>query len=257
MKPLQGKRILITRDASQAGSLKDMLGKEGADVICIPTISIADPPDWDLFDQVANGPESYDWIVFSSVNAVKQTQSRLAYLQVEYLKENFPKIAVIGSQTALLVESVGWKVSLIPDRFQAEDLGDKLVAEGITGKRIWIPRALAARNVLIEKLESAGATVTVTPVYQNKVPYENRERLRKALADNNIDWVTFTSSSTVVNFFEILGQNSTEIPLPKLASIGSITTRTLESYSLKPEFTANPQNLEGLCQGLINSEPGD
>ncbi len=257
MKPLQGKRILITRDASQTGSLKDMLREEGADVICVPTISITDPPDWDLFDQTTEEINEYDWIVFSSVNAVKQTQKRLVHLQVDYSREKFPRIAAIGSQTEYLIESIGWKVSLVPDRFQAEDLGDKLAAEGISGKKIWIPRALAARNVLIEKLEREGATVKVTPVYQNNVPYENRDKLRKTLTEDNIDWITFTSSSTVVNFFKILHRPSAEITLPKLASIGSITSRTMEEYSIKPEFTANPQNLEGLCQGLINCESGD
>jgi uroporphyrinogen III methyltransferase / synthase len=253
-KPLLGKSILITRDASQAGGLKQKLEEQGAGVISIPTISIEDPPDWSPFDEAAARLKHFDWVVFGSVNAVLQTSSRMKTLGVELPSSVLPKIAAVGDQTAICLRDQGWQVELVPDRFQAEDLGECLIADGVKGKSIWLPRALVARSVLIDHLSRAGAEIVMTPVYQNAVPMDNRGKLRNILQQNSLDWITFTSSSTVSNFFKILGQDSSSFKLPNLASIGSITSKTLNSYSLQPVFTADPQNLEGLCRGIVDWE---
>ncbi len=254
MKPLKGKTVLITRDASQAGSLKQQLEEKGANVITVPTISIKDPPDWQSFDQAASELENFDWIVFSSINAVVQTEKRLRHNKISIESLKLPRIAAAGDQTARSLQDIGWKVELVPNRFQADDLGTRLVDEGVGGKRIWLPRALKARKVLIDILVRAGAEVLMTPVYQNVVPLENRERLRAALRQDQPDWITFTSSSTVDNFFKILDWDPSNLKLPKLASIGMITTETMDKYAIKPAFTADPQNLEGLCNGIVQWE---
>ena len=219
---LTNKKIIITRDAAQTGSLKDQLTKLGAEVFCVPTIRIIDPDDWTPFDRAATQIDQFDWLIFTSPNAVKFCEKRLEKLGID-LKE-FPqlKIAVVGMQTSRVVESFGSTVRLLPNKFQAEDLSEKLIAEGVKGKNIWLPRALAARNVMIETLVKAGAHVMMTPVYQNQVPLDNKDLI-----------------------VDTLNQHS------KLASIGSITTKTLRNLSLVPSFSANPQNIEGLCQGII------
>jgi len=252
MNLLQGKKILITRNATQAGSLKEQLIQLGAEVICIPTIQIVDPSSWQLFDQAAKKGFEFDWVVFTSVNAVLQTKKRLTELSLDLNSKL--KIAAIGDQTAKTIGDLGWKVDLVPDKYQAEDLGEKLIESGVKNKKIWLPRALIARNILVEKLEQVGAGVALTPVYENNIPFENRERLLSTLAKKEIDWITFTSASTVTHFFKIAGAELLGKPLPMLASIGEITTKTLEKFSYQPVFTANPQNLAGLCQGIVNWE---
>ena len=254
MKQLHGITILITRDAAQAGSLKEQLEEKGATVVCVPTISIGDPPDWIPFDRASEELERFDWIIFSSVNAVIQTIKRLRHNQIEWKDLDLPATAAVGDQTAQSLKENGWEVTLIPDRFQAEDLGSSMIARGVEGKKVWLPRALKARNILVELLEKAGAEVLVTPVYQNSVPLENREKLHSVLKNSLPDWITFTSSSTVDNFFKILGENIAGLKLPKIASIGRVTSETLQKYSLQPVFTADPQNLEGLCGGIIRWE---
>ncbi len=109
-------------------------------------------------------------------------------------------------------------------------------------------------NKASEKLENAGAIVSMTPVYQNQIPFENKELIFDVLNRQTIDWITFTSSSTATNFFKIIGKTLTQRELPKIASIGSITTKTLNQLQLSPAFSADPQNIEGLCQGIVNWE---
>lgn len=254
MADLKGKRILITRDSAQAGSLNEKLAGFGADVICVPTIDITDPPDWSSFDQAASRLLDFDWIVFSSVNAVFRTANRLSELGYRLTSNPDIRKAAIGNQTAQSAEKEGWEIDIVPDRFQAEDLLAALLKTDPGGKRIWVPRALEARPLLVEELSKAGAIVTETPVYQNRIPIENRTRLKRVLIEDCIDWVTFTSSSTVTNFFKILGEIPIQNKLPKLASIGRVTTTTIASHGLEPAFTADPQNLEGLCQGILEVE---
>jgi len=254
MTSLQGRKILITRDASQAGSLKEKLADLGGDVICVPTIAITEPPDWAPFDKASTRLPEFDWVVFSSVNAVSRTADRLSHLRIASDVLNSSRLAAVGNQTAVAAAAYGWQIEVVPDRFQAEDLLERLLKTDVSGKNIWIPRALEARPFLVDELRRARAEVLETPVYQNTIPYENRVRLRDVLLNGKIDWITFTSSSTVTNFLKILGDHVSLKQLPRLASIGRITTQTLEKYGLIPDFTADPQNLDGICQGLLDSE---
>ncbi|NQU64930.1 MAG: uroporphyrinogen-III synthase [SAR324 cluster bacterium] len=254
MNSLQGKKILITRDIAQTSGLKEKLAAQGAEIICVATIAISDPPDWSPFDKAAKTASEFDWIVFTSINAVKQTANRLSKLSIESDRLKAIKKAAVGDKTAEAVIEAGWQIDLVPEHFQAEGLLEALLKSDVKGKQIWMPRALKARNFLIDELQKAGAVVTESPVYQNTIPYENRGQLQQVLLHEKLDWITFTSSSTVSNFLEIVGKECLPNPLPKLASIGHITTKTLEQQGLIPSFTAEPQNLEGLCQGILEWE---
>ena len=112
MSILKGKRVLITRDATQAGSLKSKLELHSATVVNIPTIRITDPPDWQPFDTAAGLKDQFDWIIFSSVNAVTQTKTRLTQLGLDLSKTKHVKIAAVGDQTAAEIEFSGWKTDL-------------------------------------------------------------------------------------------------------------------------------------------------
>lgn len=244
-------KVLITRDTEQTGSLKSKLVDAGISVVCIPTISIEDPRSWTLFDQSANQIDLYQWLIFTSSNAVRQTAKRLKFHGISIKKDSRIKICAVGDQTAKGIEESGWSVEIVPQQFQAEGLLAEILKKGVKDTRIWFPRAEKARVFLIPELKEAGAKVDLTPVYQNRIPLENRDQLLKTFRTEWIDWITFTSSSTVTNFFEILGTTTT-FGLPKVASIGKKTTETLRGFDLEPVFTANPQNLEGLSQGIID-----
>ncbi|MBT4285734.1 MAG: uroporphyrinogen-III synthase [Deltaproteobacteria bacterium] len=251
MKKLDRQTILITRDSNQAGDFKNQLIELGATVICVPTIKLVDPDSWRSFDKNARQLSNINWIVFSSINAVHQTDLRLKKLGIDLNDYPGIQIAAVGNQTAETIRQKGWKVSLIPDKYQAEDLSQVMVTQVKPNQNIWLPRALVARDVLTPVLEQVGANVSISPVYQNIAPLENRLLLLDAFCSNHLNWITFTSSSTVSNLFQILSEDAKQLTWPKIASIGSITTDTILKYQLTPCFTAVPQNIEGLIQGIL------
>ncbi len=172
-------KVLITRDASQAGGLQAKLENIGAKVACVPTISIQDPDDWSLFDHATKDLLLYDWVLFTSANAVKQSQKRLSELKIDL--NSFPnlKFGAVGKQTAELILEAGWNVDIVPQKYQAEGLLEELIQRKVSGKKFWFPRALHARKYLIPELITLGADVTLTPVYQNKIPLENAPLLQE------------------------------------------------------------------------------
>ena len=249
---LRGQQILVTRDASQSGSLKESLEALGAKVVVIPTIQICDPPSLRAFDQAATKLASFQWLLFTSINAVTKTKARLDKLGINLLDFDHIKIASVGNKTEAEVLAQGWPSHLTPEsHYQQEGLLKALIKENVNQSRIWFPRAAKARNFLVDEVTRAGAQVELTPVYDNQMPMEQAPKLKKALLGKTLDWVTFTSSSTFENFITMIGEDFPKEALPKLASIGVTTTKCMQHNSLPPHFTADPQNLDGLIQGLI------
>ena len=257
MKPLRGKKILVTRDLHQAAIFESRLSDLGAEVVCIPTIKIADPPDWKTFDSAAAQLSDFDWVLLSSSNAVHQFIKRLEILDFKFSGFNSPKIGVVGNQTAAVAESYGLRVDLIPDLYQAEGLVSDLLEIGIEGQKILIPRAVSGRDFVLNELTKAGANVRIVPVYQNIVPFENRSLLKETIAKGELDWITFTSSSTAKNFCYLLDDSIHQVVMPKIASIGNITSKTLRNNGLTPHVTASPQNIDGIIKAIMEWESDD
>lgn len=251
---MSGIKILVTRDLHQAAGIRNRLNELGAEVVCVPTIQIVDPPEWEIFDTAATCLNEYAWLVFTSTNAVRQSMKRLKTLDVDLKAASRVKLAAVGSQTAMVLESFGMVVELIPDQYQAEALVEDLLEIGVQDQRILIPRAVEGREHLVSQLEDAGAVVDIAPVYQNIIPTENKPRLEHLIKTQTIDWITFTSSSTAANFLKLLGDSVDAVSMPKIASIGAITTQTLENCGLTPHVTAQPQNVDGIIKSIVKWE---
>lgn len=249
-KPLFGKKIIITRTRESASKLVEKLEKLGADCYEIPTIKIEPIKDEKVF-QTLNKIYQYDWIVFTSENGVK--------LFFKYLWEGGKdlrilgkaKIAVIGKSTQRALEDFGIRPDLVPEKdYTQEGLVSAFSKLNIREKIILIPRAKEARDVLPEKLREYGAKVEVLPIYETKICEESKEELKKVL-EEGIDIITFTSSSTVKNFFKLLEEN--QKPLLKnvlFASIGPITSATLREFGFEPHIEAKEYTIEGLIEAI-------
>jgi uroporphyrinogen III methyltransferase/synthase len=252
---LFGQTIVVTRTRQQASELTDRLANLGANVIEAPTIELTPPSDWGAVDEALRSITKFDWVVFTSQNGVIAVRQRLDFLGLDARAFGSVKVAVIGDATALAVrELLFLKVDLCPESFVAEALADALMAKGVVaGGRFLLLRTDIARPLLRERLKSAGATeVRDVPVYETRRAESLPSELTEALNAGEVNWVTFTSSSTASNFVALLGPNhAQQLAGVKIASIGPITTATLKELGLTPTVQAESFNVDGLVDAIL------
>ncbi|MEM7008364.1 MAG: uroporphyrinogen-III C-methyltransferase [Thermodesulfobacteriota bacterium] len=236
-KPLFGKNIVVTRPLEQSDELINELSSQGANVIHFPTIEIAPPRSYKSLDRAIKTISDYDWIIFTSVNGVKSFFNRLRELNKDIRSLHKAKIAAIGSATCEEINQLGLNVDIIPDEFKAEGLISKLNKKNLKNSRVLIPRAKVARDVLPENLKSLGAKVDVVTAYiTKKPPAKGLKQINRLLSDNKIDLISFTSSSTAKNFFELIPNFKQTPSKPLIASIGPITAKTVKEYGYKSQI---------------------
>lgn len=210
-RPLFGRRVVVTRPRRQAAEFVDLLEDAGAEVIPCPAIEIVPPPSWEPLDAAIGRVEQYDWIVLTSVNGVEMLFERLRACRRDVRSLHAAKIAAVGPRTAQALEERGVLVDVMPREFRAEAVAEAMGAAGVAGKRVLLPRAAGAREVLPEMLCRMGATVEEIATYQSVRAGGDRGEVRELLAAGAIDLVTFTSSSTVRNFLDLLGADAARL----------------------------------------------
>ncbi|MGH7929707.1 MAG: uroporphyrinogen-III synthase, partial [Candidatus Binatia bacterium] len=203
--PLCGKRIVITRARSQAAGLVRALEELGGEAIEFPTIEIEPAADPRPLDEAIQNINRYDWLIFTSANGVDIFFDRMAHFNGNAHPLGGIQCAAIGPETAKRLEAAGVKNCVVPATFKAEGILDMLRPEDMTSKRVLIPRAAKAREVLPETLRHWGAKVNVVETYRTAVPKTDPHKLKEKLRRRAIDMVTFTSSSTVTNFAALFG----------------------------------------------------
>ncbi|HLJ49635.1 MAG TPA: uroporphyrinogen-III C-methyltransferase [Bryobacteraceae bacterium] len=245
--PLFGQRIVVTRARDQAPELTDKFRALGADVIEIPVIEIQPPADPGPLDRALAHLSDYDWIIFTSVNGVRHFLQRLDASPSD-LRGLRARICAIGPATRRAIEALHLKVDLMPKEYVAESLVAALKPHHLAGKRILIPRAAVARDVIPVELTARGASVDVVEAYRNVVPANATARLAQL---STADWITFTSSSTVSNFVDLAAPPGTA----RIASIGPVTSETARSRGLHVDAEAQPYTIDGLVQAILNAGP--
>ena len=246
---LAGRKIVVTRSRNQAAQLTNLLKAEGVIVYEIPAIEIILLNDG--IQTLRNELErikDYSWILITSVNSAIILDQILRDSGRDWKWLQVVKIGCIGKATASKVTELGGTVSLVPSRYQAESMADELTKASLSGKQILLPRAAGSRPVLPEQLRQSGAIVKEIHIYKAEVAEGNRQALINLLDGNQIDFITFTSSSTVRNFADLAGELSWQkIPV---ASIGPITSQTLREFGVEPAVEAEEFTIEGLVRSL-------
>jgi uroporphyrinogen III methyltransferase/synthase len=241
--PLFGQKIVVTRAAEQAGAFAARLHELGAHVIEWPTIAIEPAADYAPLDQAIAHLESYDWLIFTSVNGVRFFFDRLDRSPRD-LRSLRARLCAIGPATRHALEQLHLKVDLTPAQYVAESLLEALAGSEIAGKRFLLPRAAVARDVIPNQLREQGAHVDVVEAYRTVMPDHARDPLPATP-----DWITFTSSSTVRNFIEAQGAGA--LAGVRIASIGPITTQTIREFGLEVAAEARPYTVDGLLSALL------
>jgi uroporphyrinogen III methyltransferase/synthase len=264
-KPLFGRRVVITRAREQASEFACALRELGAEPIEFPTIEIRPPDSWAELDAVLDRLPAYDWMVFTSVNGVRFFVERLRARGRDVRAIGPARICAIGPATAAAIEGLGLRVDVVPGEYRAEAVVEALDgavgAEGLRGRRVLLPRAAEARDVLPKELARRGATVDVVPAYRTVMPAERADEVRALLAEGRVDAIAFTSSSTVRNFVEMVGRDAAPGLLARatVAAIGPITAETATRFGLRvdlvPEAYTIPALTEALLARLTGSPP--
>jgi uroporphyrinogen-III synthase len=245
---LTGRRILITRTRQQASELAARLEAEGAETILIPTIEITPPVSFDGMDAALASLQSFDWVIFTSANAVHAFGARAKALGIALEPR---RIAVIGPATARAVQEIGLTPELLPPQFVAESLADSLRPFAADASMLLV-RAEEARDVLPDALITAGARLTIAHAYRNVVPPDSGAALRAIFTERCPDAITFTSSSTATNLFALLDASTLKLSHAMVrASIGPITSRTLRELGHPATIEAGEPTVEALCNALV------
>jgi uroporphyrinogen III methyltransferase/synthase len=252
-KPLFGKGVVITRPQRQADDLARLLADQGASPLSFPTISIEPPSDWSELDRAIGQLESYQWLIFTSANGVHFFFERLREKGRDVRNLKGIKICCIGPATARQIEARGIRVDLVPDEFIAEGILKSFASMNLSGQRVLIPRACSARDILPETLKKQGAEVDVVTAYQTVNSGRKKEELAGWINAGEVDVITFTSSSTVTNFVEIMGADYALPPNIKIACIGPVTAATAKKAGFHINISQEEYTMEGLVQSLINN----
>jgi len=252
--PLFGKTVLVTRTRKQASRLVEKLAELGAKVIEAATIAIEPPEDQSAVDSVLKEIRSFDWLVLTSPNGVAALVERLEHLGMDGRDLEGLKIATVGPATRDALGAKFLKADLMPQEHTTEALGRALAAGAVSGKRVLLARADIATSELAESLTRAGARVVEVAIYRTVRPASLPQAALEALKAGQVDWITFTSSSTVKNFLALAG--GADLSGVKLAAIGPVTARTLQAHDLKATVTAKPHTIDALVEALVAFEAG-
>ena len=255
-RPLFGRRILVTRAREQASGLSDLLRSRGAEPVEFPVIKIAPRENNAELTAALQNLDAYSWIVFTSANTVPVIAQHLASLRLDSRAFAQTKLAAIGPATAEAVwEQLRLRADFVPTEAVAESLVMEWPDKEMTGKRVLLPCAAEAREILPKTLRERGAAVDVLIAYDTLLDTGYAEDLRAQLQNGELDALTFTSSSTVRNFAQALtegdsGQLQSLIGAAPVVAIGPVTADTIRSLGLSAPIVADEHTLPGLVAAL-------
>jgi uroporphyrinogen III methyltransferase/synthase len=254
--PLFGKRIVLTRSRGQMAKFSQKLSELGADVLEIPAVKGVDPENKQNFIDALLALNSYDWLVFTSVNGVA-TFFEFFFRRFHDLRDiGGAKIAAVGPATAAKLSELHLQVDLVPEEFVGRKIAEAFAEHGsIENSKICLLRAENANRELPDALEGMGAIVDDIGLYQTVAETGDFFGAAENFQKHGADWVTFTSSSTV-EFFHArfdLPKLLKRFPQMKLASIGPETSKAISALGLKLALEAKEHTTNGLISELLRA----
>jgi uroporphyrinogen III methyltransferase/synthase len=253
-RPLSGKRVLVTRSREQAGELVDLLEEYGANPILAPTVRVEPAGDAAALDRACAEVGSFDWIVFTSANGVDHFLARLLGGRGDVRDLKGVRLCTIGPGTAAQLQRMGIKVDLAPSESRAEALVEALGGD-LRGRRVLLPRADQARDVLADQLRQAGAEVVEVVAYRTVLETIEPGRepdIYRMLLEKQIDAVTFTSASSVRNFVTIVGADAAPdlLRTTAVACIGPVTAEAAQQLGIETTVMPSAYAIPALVGAL-------
>lgn len=248
--PLAGKTVIVTRAKAQSAEVCEGLTARGATVKLLPLISIGPPEDCGALDAALARIESFDWIIFTSANAVQAVeQRRQALASGTNSSGKAIRAAAVGPATATAAESAGFSVEFVATNHSGAGLAEELMEE-LREKNIFLPRSDLANPALPAALRKIGASVTEVVAYQTLPPSKaDRERVHAALTEA-VDGILFYSPSAVQNFLELLGRDRLEKLQGRvlMVAIGPTTAGALSAAGVQRIAWATDTTVKALIE---------
>ena len=251
--PLWGAKIVVTRARAQASGLLELIRDEGGEAIEFPSIEIVKEDNLTALYKALAELNDYAWIIFTSANAVEIFFKELRLREIDIRQLRGIRICAIGPATAAQLTRRGLLVDLMPTEYRAEGIIAELKNLIKPGERILLPRARGAREVLPESMRQLGAVVDEVIIYQAApTSHVNPSRLQN-IRDGEVDYITFTSSSTVKNFVNIIGSENIKDfnAKVKVACIGPITARTAQENGFTVDIMPTQYTIEALLDSIV------
>jgi len=248
-KPLLGKAVMITRPLAQARELATLLSAQGARPLFFPVIKIEPAADFAPLDKAILQLSDYAWVIFTSANGVRYFLERLFALGKDARALGATKIAAIGPMTARALEKFGLRVDLLPADFLSEGVVEAMSTQDLRGRKILLPRAALARDIIPNSLSKRGAQVDVVTAYQTVASGSSHADLEALFASTAVDVITFTSPSTVQYFWEIAGGWNVP-PKVKTACIGPITAQAMRERGIPIDIMQDTYTIPALVEGI-------
>ncbi|MFA5515928.1 MAG: uroporphyrinogen-III C-methyltransferase [Desulfuromonadales bacterium] len=252
-RPLFGKTVLVTRAADQAGEFAALLAAQGAQALECPTIRLLPPESWQELDAAVGALAEFDWIIFTSANAVRFFFDRLNAAGLDARAFGRCRICTVGPKTAAALHPFGLKADLISTEYKAEGVVAAFGNQKVAGCRILFPRANRARDIIPPELTRMGAEVIAPVAYRNGTPETLPAGVIEELEARQVSCATFTSSSTAENLVEIVGQERFLSLLEGvvIACIGPITAKTCRELGLKVDIEPREYTLAALTEAIV------
>jgi uroporphyrinogen III methyltransferase/synthase len=250
-RPLHGRRVVVTRARAQASGMAATLSALGAEVVELPAIRIEPAIGTAAVRDAVEALHTYALVCLTSPNGVRLLFDAMAGAGRDARALANAQVAAIGPGTAAALRDRGVIADVVPDRFVAEALIEALADLPLEGRPVLVARAAEARDVLPDALRERGADVDVVALYETVREDPEPEAIEAAMA---ADYVTFTSSSTVMNFLEVTGGRMPEGARP--VSIGPVTSGALREAGFEPAVEASRHDPEGLVEALLDDAAG-
>ncbi|MDL2272492.1 uroporphyrinogen-III C-methyltransferase [Desulfovibrio sp. OttesenSCG-928-I05] len=250
-KPLLGKGVLVTRSREQASSIVSMLGELGAETFEFPSIRVEPCEDYSPLREALCRLREFDWVLFTSVNAVSFFWKQLAMLGLDTRALSMCRVAAVGPATGAALAAKGITADFTPGIFTAEDILKGLLAQGMKGQKILMPGALERARALPEGLQAAGAEVREVTAYVTRPETENPEALFALLDAGRIQVVSFASSSAVKGFLRrVPAEILCRYPALRYACIGPVTAKTLTDAGLECHIMPKEHTIPALVAAI-------
>ena len=251
--PLEGKRIVVTRAVEQARELLRRLESMGATVLLFPAVSFSEPSDTAGLDRTIRSLGKFDWILFTSANAVRFFASRCRKLGVDPTQDGNYRCAAVGPATASAVAAEGFPVDHVAQEFLGAALARELSAS-IAGMKILLPRSERARPDLPEALKAAGAEVTEVVAYHTGGVGAIEPGVMRAIREAQVDVISFFSPSAIENMRAEIGQEvlSRLGANAALAAVGPVTAAALRNAGLPVAIEAPLTTAESMAEAIEN-----